>query len=118
MAEMLAGMRFLRHLASRPALAAVIAEELRPGPGVRTDAQMEDFIRANAGTVFHPCCTCRMGPDPASSVVNGRLRVHGLEGLRVCDASIFPNIVSGNTNGPVIMAAARAADLILEELRA
>ncbi len=117
MEDMLEAMRFLRRLARQPALAAVIAEELEPGPGVESDEETVDFIRGTSGTVFHPACTCRMGPDPATSVVDGRLRVHGVEGLRVVDASVFPNIVSGNTNGPTMMTAARAADLILEDIR-
>ena len=118
MEEMLAGMRFLRRLARQPAFAAVAVEELKPGPGVAGDEEMVDFIRRTSSTVFHPSCTCRMGPDPSASVVDSRLRVHGVEGLRVCDASVFPNIVSGNTNGPTMMTAARGADLILEDMRA
>jgi len=117
MAEMLQAMRFLRELAAQPALAAVITKELRPGPEVATDEQMIDYIRRSSGTVYHPCCTCRMGPEPSDAVVDSRTRVHGLEGLRVVDASIFPNIVAGNTNGPVMMTAHRAADLIEEDAR-
>ena len=113
--EMLEAMRFLRHLAAQPAFAEVITEELRPGPGVASDDEMLAYIRESTTTVYHPSCTCRMGADAADSVVDPRLRVHGVEGLRVVDASVFPNIVAGNTNGAVMMTAARAADLILED---
>lgn len=87
------------------------------GPDLTTlddDALLADF-RARASTVFHPSCTCRMGDDPAASVLDTRLRVHGVRRLRVIDASAFPNITSGNTNAPTMMLAARAAELILED---
>ncbi|MEO1688953.1 MAG: GMC oxidoreductase, partial [Pseudomonadota bacterium] len=109
--------RWVRRLAQAPSLARVIEDEFSPGPDVRSDAQMEAFVRDAAWTVFHPCGTCRIGAGPADSVVDARLRVHGVPGLRVVDASIFPNITSGNINAPVIMAAERAADLILEDAR-
>jgi choline dehydrogenase len=113
--EMLEGLKFLRRIAASPPLADHLAEELRPGPAcVGDDEMLADFSR-RAGTVYHPCCTCRMGPDPATSVVDPRLRVHGVEGLRVCDASIFPDIVTGNINAPSMMVGWRGADLILED---
>ncbi len=118
LAALLAGARLLRRLAATPALAALIAQELSPGPTVTDDAALVEDIRARASTVFHPCGTCRMGPDPATSVVDARLRVHGLEGLRVVDASVFPAVTSGNTNAPTLMLAERGADLILEDTRA
>lgn len=79
------------------------------------DAILDDF-RKRCGTVFHPVGTCRMGSDPAHSVVDSNLRVHGITGLRVVDASVFPNVTSGNTNAPTMMLAWRAADLILGDV--
>ncbi len=113
--EMLEGVKFLRVLANQPALRAVITRELQPGDQIATDEELIADIRARCGTVFHPSCTCRMGPDPAGSVVDNRLKMHGVAGLRIVDASVFPNIVSGNTNGPTIMTAHKAARLIAEE---
>jgi choline dehydrogenase len=113
--DMLEGVKLLRKLARQPALAPLIAEELAPGPDVVTDEQIIADFRARSGTVYHPCGTCRMGPDAQSAVVDSRLRVHGLTGLRVVDASIFPSVISGNTNAPVIMVAAKAAAMILAD---
>lgn len=110
--DLVDGVLFLRQLASRPALAAVIEEEIAPGPGCTTHEALADYVRRNASTVFHPCGTCRMGPDDRANVVDAELRVHGIAGLRVVDASIFPNITSGNTNAPVAMVAEKAASLI------
>ena len=72
-------------------------------------------IRQRAGTVFHPVSTCRMGPDATQAVVDARLRVHGLQGLRVIDASVFPAITSGNTNAPTLMVAEKGADMVLQD---
>ena len=85
---------------------------------VEGEAALVADLRARAGTLFHPSGTCAMGPDPASAVVDARLRVHGLEGLRVIDASVFPRVTSGNTNAPAIMVAERGAELVLEDARA
>lgn len=115
--EMLQAVKFLRVLARQPALASVIEEELLPGPAVQTDEQIIDDFRARSGTVYHPSCTCRMGPDPSESVVDPRLRVHGLEGLRVVDAAAFPNLIAGNTNAPAIMLGWKGAAMILEDAR-
>ena len=82
-----------------------------------TDDDMLDDFRSRASTVFHPCGTCRIGATSATSVVDSRLRVHDIDGLRVVDASTFPNITSGNTNAPTLMLAMRAADMILEDAR-
>ena len=114
-AEMLAAVKFLRRIATCEPLASLIAEELRPGPNVRSDDEMVADFRERSGTVFHPSCTCRMGPDPASSVVDPRLRVHGVDGLRVCDASVFPTLIGGNTNAPAMMVGWKGAELILED---
>ncbi|MGI9498889.1 MAG: GMC family oxidoreductase [Geminicoccaceae bacterium] len=113
--ELLEAVRFIRKLAATKAMKAVIDEEIQPGPGVISDDALIDDIRARAGTVFHPAGTCRMGPDPASSVVDPRLRVHGLDNVRVIDASIFPTLPSGNTNAPSIMVGERGADFVLED---
>jgi choline dehydrogenase len=114
--ELLAGARFLRRLSSTSALSSVIDEELKPGPATATDEALVDDIRARSYSVFHPSGTCRMGPNPADSVVDSRLCVHGVGGLRVIDASIFPSVPSGNINAPSIMTGAKGADLILREL--
>ncbi len=80
-----------------------------------TDEEIVDDFRQRCSTVFHPCCTARMGPDPRTSAVNSQLKVHGIEGLRVCDASVFPNITSANTNAPTLVVAHRAAEMILAD---
>lgn len=115
--EMLAAVKFLRVLAAQPGLASVIEEELLPGPGVVTDEALIEDFRLRSGTVYHPSCTCRMGPDAGSAVVDARLRVHGIQGLRVVDASAFPNLIAGNTNAPTMMLARKGAALILEDAR-
>ncbi len=114
---MIEGVRLVRRIAAAPALAAVIEEELSPGPATDSDEAIDAFVRAAAWTVFHACGTCRMGRDPARAVVDPRLRVHGLDGLRVADASIFPSVPSGNTNAPAIMTGEKAARMILEDAR-
>ena len=111
--DMLAGARFLRRLAAAPALAALISEEMRPGAGMQSDQELLGDIRRRASSVFHPVSTCRMGPDPRESVVSHELKVHGLAGLRVIDASVFPTLTSGNTNAPTIMVAEKGAALVL-----
>jgi choline dehydrogenase len=113
--EMLQGVRFLRRLASAPPLAEIIESEYVPGIQVESDEALMDDIRNRADTVFHPTSTCCMGPDPAGSVVNSHLKVHGVERLRVADASVFPTVISGNTNAPVIMLGEKAADLVLDD---
>ena len=113
--ELMQGMRYLRELANTAALREVIVDEFVPGSEVQSDEQIIKYIRDTAWTVFHPCCSCRMGPDPEHNVVDARLRVHGLQNIRVADASIFPDIVSGNTNAACIMVGEKAADMILQD---
>ncbi|MCU0805576.1 MAG: choline dehydrogenase [Burkholderiales bacterium] len=112
-----AALKFARRLAQAPALADYIESEYRPGDSVRTDAALLEFARDYGATIFHPSGTCKMGLDRLA-VVDERLRVHGLAGLRVVDCSVMPTLVSGNTNAPVVMIAEKAADLILEDERA
>ena len=115
--EMLEGTKFLRKLASSPSLKAIIAEEMQPGPGAQSDEALIADIRRRASTVFHPVSTCRMGPDRRENVVDHTLKVHGVHGLRVIDASVFPAVTSGNTNAPTIMVGEKGADLVLRDAR-
>lgn len=108
---------FVRRISEAPAIAAIIDSEISPGADIRSDEGYLDHIRNKSWTVFHPCSTCRIGHTRQDSVVDPRLRVHGVDGLRVVDASVFPNVTSGNINAPVIMVAERASDIILEDLR-
>jgi choline dehydrogenase len=114
-AEVQEGAQLLRRISAAQPLAGLIESELQPGPHIRSDEQLLDDFRRRAGSVFHSCSTCAMGPDPRHSVVDPHLRVHGLAGLRVVDASVFPTITSGNINTPTYMVAEKAADLILED---
>ena len=114
--DLLEGVKLIRKLAGTSPLQAITLDEMRPGVECKTDAQLIEDIRNNADTVFHPCGTCRMGPDPLDNVVDSELKVHGLQGLRVVDASIFPNVVCGNINAATIMVGEKAADLILSDL--
>ena len=116
-AEMLDAVKFLRRIAAQPSMAEMIAEEMLPGPACRSDDELIADFRQRSGTVYHPVATCRMGPDPASSVVDPRLRVHGVANLRVIDASIFPLNISGNTNAAAIVTGAKGADMVLEDQR-
>lgn len=115
--ELIDGARILRRIAAMQPLAGVIRREIVPGPTVESDEEMAADIRARSGSVFHACGTCAMGSDPLRSVVDPRLKVHGIEGLRVVDASIFPLIPSGNINAPSIMVGERGSDFILEDAR-
>ena len=110
--EMLEAVKFIRTIAKQAQISKFIAEELRPGPAVQSDDELIADIRQRSGTVYHPSCTCRMGSSHSSSVVDPKLRVHGVEGLRVVDASAFPSIISGNLNAPTMMLAWKAADII------
>lgn len=113
--EMLSAVKFVRKIASMPAMAEIIAEEVLPGPSIRSDADLITDFRKRSGTVYHPVSTCRMGPDPSRSVVDPRLKAHGLEGLRIIDASIFPDNITGNTNAASVMTGWKGAELVLED---
>lgn len=110
MAQMIAGVRQARRILQAPALSAY-GRESRASASLHNDAQLSQWIRENADTIYHPVGTCRMGSDPLA-VVDAQLRVHGVPGLRVVDASVMPCVPSGNTNAPTIMLAEKAADLI------
>ena len=107
-----AGLRRARAIYAQAAFLPYLGQEVFPGPDRQSDAELGEFIRAAAETEYHPVGTCRMGSD-AQAVVDAELKVHGVEGLRVVDASIMPTLVSGNTNAPTIMIAEKAADMIL-----
>ncbi|HVE48908.1 MAG TPA: choline dehydrogenase [Casimicrobiaceae bacterium] len=113
----IAAVRYARSLAATAAVAPYVENEIRPGEAAQSDDELLAFCRAHGATIFHPSGTCRMGRD-AMSVVDDRLRVHGVEGLRVVDCSIMPTLVSGNTNAPVVMIAEKASDMIVEDARA
>jgi choline dehydrogenase-like flavoprotein len=117
MPRMVAGFRLMRHILSQPALAGLGGREMASSAGAHSDAEIEAFIRQYGYTIYHPVGSCRMGSGPLD-VVDAELRVHGLQGLRVVDASMMPSIVSGNTNAPVIAVAEKAADLIKAAARA
>ena len=114
-AEVIAGGRFIQQMARTAAMRGLIQEAIAPQLDGMSDEQIVDDFRERCGSVFHPVGTCAMGPDAGQAVVDARLQVHGLEGLRVVDASIFPTITSGNTNAPTIMVAQKAADMILAD---
>ena len=111
---MVEGVKVARKLARTQALAELIGDEYRPGDSAQSDDDVLEFVRSYGATIFHPVGTCKMGAD-AQAVVDARLRVHGVAGLRVVDASIMPTLVSGNTNAPVVMIAEKAADMILQD---
>jgi len=111
LARMVRGFRLMRELFHQPALARLGGREHPRSAGATTDAEIEQFIRGHADTIYHPVGTCRMGPG-ALDVVGADLRVHGLQGIRVVDASMMPRIIGGNTNAPVIMVAEKASDMI------
>ena len=109
--RMVRGFRLMRGLFNQPALARLGGKEHPRSAHATTDAEIEQFIRSYADTIYHPVGTCRMGPGPMD-VVGADLRIHGLEGIRVVDASMMPRIIGGNTNAPTIMVAEKAADII------
>ena len=112
----LAGMRAARAIAQSGPMRAFVRREVKPGPEAISDDALLEFARNNGATIFHPSGTCKMGNDPLA-VVDARLRVQGIGGLRVIDCSIMPVLISGNTNAPVIMIAEKAVDMIREDVR-
>jgi choline dehydrogenase len=113
----LAGIRLARRIFTQPAIAVVVAAETVPGLQAQDDEALKEFARLHTSTVFHPVGTCRMGIDP-QAVVDPRLRVRGMDGLRVVDASIMPKITTGNTNAPAIMIGEKGAAMIREDAKA
>ena len=113
-ARLLRGVKLARAILQQTPMARHGLTEIIPGAAAQSDADLQTFIRANARTVYHPVGTCAMGTGP-KAMVDARLRVHGVKSLRVVDASIMPNIISGNTNAPAIMIAEKAAEMILED---
>jgi len=111
-----AGLKLCRQILENPHLKPFIASEFQPGPAVESDEQLLDYARRRGGTVYHPTSTCKMGGDPLA-VVDAELRVHGIGGLRVADASIMPTVVSGNTNAATIMIGEKAADMARQPMR-
>lgn len=116
--RMIAGFKAMRRIMAQPALAELGAREWAASALAQSDEQIEQLLRARVDTIYHPVGTCRMGPDARHDVVDAELRVHGVAGLRVVDASIMPRVVSGNTNAPVIMIAEKAVDMIRAAARA
>ncbi|MDA9290790.1 GMC family oxidoreductase N-terminal domain-containing protein [Amylibacter sp.] len=114
---MIEGIQLIRRIANAPALNSIIKDELAPGNNIKSEADIAKYIRQKAWSVFHPCSTCRMGSDPNISVVDPKLRVYGVENLRIADASIFPTIPTGNINAPSIMVGEYASDIILKDAK-
>ena len=113
---LLSGQKLIRRLLATQTLGRYVVEELMPGPSVQSDDELMDYARHQGLSGYHFCGTCKMGPaDDATAVVDARLRVHGLQGLRVVDASVMPGITSGNTHAPTIMIAEKAADMIRQD---
>lgn len=109
------GSQLIRRIAATRPLVDVVECEHMPGPQTHTPEQVMQDFRQRAGSVYHASCTCAMGQNPENSVVDARLRVHGIQGLRVIDASVFPFVTSGNTNAPTIMVAEKGADMLLQD---
>jgi choline dehydrogenase len=110
--ELREGFQKINELVSQPAFDNLRGKRSEPMPNVKSAGDIERWVRATASTDFHPSCSCRMGTDEFA-VVDGQMKVHGIDRLRVVDASVMPSIVSGNLNAPTQMMAARAADFIL-----
>lgn len=115
---MIRGVQLGRRVAQSGPFAEIVVAELEPGLAVDSESEIEAALRAKGETDYHPVGTCRMGRDASDSVVDARLRIHGVNGLRVADCSIMPTITSGNTNAPAIMIGEKLTDMILEDMRA
>jgi choline dehydrogenase len=114
-----ASLKLMRRIAGQPALQPWIAEEINPGPAIDNDEELLAYTRQVSGSIYHPVGTCKMGSDhDPMAVVDERLRLRGVPGLRVADASIMPQVVSGNTNACCIMIGEKAAAMISEDRRA
>jgi choline dehydrogenase len=113
---LIAGIHHTRRIFAQPAIGPYTVEETVPGPDVQSDEQFAEFARSNGTNVFHPVGTCKMGTDPMA-VVDPRLRVHGIAGLRVIDASVMPAVTTGNTNAPTIMVGEKGSEMIKEDAR-
>jgi choline dehydrogenase len=111
---LLGGVRHVRRIFAAPALTQHSLGETKPGPELETDADLLDYARRFGNTLYHPVGTCKMGEDPRA-VVDSRLRVHGIQGLRVIDASVMPTLTTGNTNAPAIMIGEKGAAMIRED---
>jgi choline dehydrogenase len=114
-ATLIAGLRMIREIVAAPPLQRYLHEEMIPGPATDSDDRIVDFFRSNGDLLFHPVGTCRMGEGPGA-VVDPSLKVRGLRGLRVVDASVMPALTSGNTNAPTIMIGEKASDMILADV--
>ena len=112
--DMIQAVKIARSILAQPPLSENNGNEIFPGKATQSDEQILEFLRNKANTIYHPVGTCKMGNDDMA-VVDNNLNVHGIEGLRVIDASIMPTLISGNTNAPTIMIAAKIADVILAD---
>ncbi|NMS31748.1 GMC oxidoreductase, partial [Vibrio parahaemolyticus] len=107
--------RLTREILNQPAMDEFRGDEIQPGLNITTDEQIDEWVKQNVESAYHPSCTCKMGADnDPLAVLNERCQVRGIQGLRVVDSSIFPTIPNGNLNAPTIMVAERAADMILD----
>jgi len=113
----LEAMRITRRVMTAPALEGIVTDEISPGINIDADDELLQWVKENAETTYHPVGTCKMGSDPMA-VVDDQLRVHGIEGLRVADASIMPTLTSGNTNAPSIMIGEKVSRMVLADARA
>ena len=108
----LEAMRITRRIMTAPAMHDITSDEIAPGIAIDSDDDLRDWVRNHAETTYHPVGTCKMGSDPMA-VVDDQLRVHGMQGLRIADASIMPTLTSGNTNAPSIMIGEKASRMVL-----